>query len=141
MQPADPLELGDLLGHPLLERAVPLASRMLGLEPRACSCTVSCSALMRSIDLHPRDQRRLVDRLGQVLVGAGLEAGDDVLGIGLGGDQDDRHERQRRVGLEPTADLDAVQLGHHDVEQDQVRTARARAAASASSPSAAVQIS
>ena len=31
---------------------------------------------------HARDQRRLVDGLGQVFVAADLEAGDDVLGVG-----------------------------------------------------------
>ena len=40
------------------------------------------------------------------------------------------------VGLQCAHDLDAVDLGHHDVEQDQVGQLLA-AAASASSPSAA----
>ena len=70
--------------------------------------------------LHPRHQRRLVDRLGEIFVGAGFEPGDDVLGVGLGRAQDDRRERHRRIVLDPLADLDAVDLRHHDVEQDQV---------------------
>ena len=31
---------------------------------------------------HARDQGRLVDRLGQVFVGADVQTGDDVLGVG-----------------------------------------------------------
>ena len=31
-------------------------------------------------------------RLGHVVVGTGLETGDQVVGIGLGGDDDDRHD-------------------------------------------------
>ena len=63
----------------------------------------------------------MVDRLGQVLVGAGIQPGHDVLGVGHGGDEDDRRERKRGVVLEAPAHLEAVDLRHHDVEQDQVR--------------------
>ena len=62
----------------------------------------------------------MLERLGQVVVAAGFEAGDDILGVGLGGHQDDRDEPVRRVLLEPLHDLDAVELRHHDVEQDQI---------------------
>ncbi len=70
--------------------------------------------------MHARHQRHLVDRLGQILVGAGVEPGDHVRAVGFGGDQNDGHERQLRIGLEPAAHLDAVELRHHDVEQDEV---------------------
>ena len=49
LQAAEPLELAELLAHALLERAVPLG------ELRACAFTSSCSALMRSSDLHARE--------------------------------------------------------------------------------------
>ena len=71
--------------------------------------------------LHPRHQGKLVERLGEIFVGAGLEPGHHILGVGLGGHQDDRHERQRRIALQPAADFDAVELGHHHVEQEKVR--------------------
>jgi hypothetical protein len=71
--------------------------------------------------LDPGHQGRLVDGLGQILVGARLEPGHDVLRVGFGGHQDDRDEGEVAVALEVLADLDAVHLGHHDVEQDQVR--------------------
>ena len=43
------------------------------------------------------DQRRLIDRLRQIFVGAGIEAGHHVLAVGLGGHQDDRNEGQAGV--------------------------------------------
>jgi hypothetical protein len=71
--------------------------------------------------LYPRDERQLIDRLGQIFVGARFEAGHDILAVRLGGDQDDRHEGKARVVLEAAADLDAVDFRHHYVNQDQVR--------------------
>ena len=46
---------------------------------------------------------------------------DDVLRLRPGGDQDHRHEREGGIRLEPPTDLEAVELGHHHVEEDQVR--------------------
>ncbi len=46
--------------------------------------------------------------------------------VGPGGHEHDRHERQGSVSLQSRADFDAVDLGHHDVEQDQVRMVSAR---------------
>jgi len=68
----------------------------------------------------PGDQRALVERLGQILVGAGFESGDDVLAVGFGRHQNDRHERQTGVGLDLPAGFDAVHLRHHHIEQDQI---------------------
>ena len=57
------------------------------------------------------------ERLGDVIVGAELEA-DDLVDLGvLGGEHDDRH---RGLGPEDPADLDARQLGEHEVEEDEV---------------------
>ena len=64
--------------------------------------------------------------LVRYFVGAGIETLDHVAGFGLGGHQNDRRERQRRVRLEPPADLDAVELRHHDIEQDEVGPLLAR---------------
>ena len=104
-RPVPGLELGRLLLHRIVQRLDP--------QDRA----------------HPRDQRRVVDRLGQVLVAARIEPGHDVVRIGLRRDQDDRHERQAVLRLELPADLEAVLAGHHDVEQDEIRRLRARRAA------------
>ena len=62
----------------------------------------------------------MVHRLGQILVTTRLQTRDHVLRISLGGDEDDRHERQRGVGLEPPAHLDPVDTRHHDVQQNEV---------------------
>ncbi len=65
-------------------------------------------------------RRELVgmERLGDVVVGAQVEALGLVAGRALGGQQDDRH----RAPLAQLAhDLDAVEVGHDDVEQDDVR--------------------
>ena len=84
LQAADALDLGELLCDALLERLVP--DREVG--------RLRLHLIVQRLDaqhrLHAGDQRRLVDRLGQILVGAGFEPGDDVLAVRLGGDQDDR---------------------------------------------------
>jgi len=74
---------------------------------------------------YARDECRLVDGLGEVFIGADLEARDNVLRIAARGDQDDGDEGEALVGLELAAHLEAVELGHHDVEQDEVGQERA----------------
>ena len=107
LEPGHALDLAELIGDALLQVAVHVGDLVVQL-------------LQPQRGLDPGHQRHLVDRLGEVFVGAGLESRHHVLGVGLGGAQDDRHERQRRVALELLADLDAVDLRHHDVEQNQV---------------------
>ena len=68
----------------------------------------------------PREQCRMIDRLCQVIVGAGFEPGDDVLRIGPRGDEDHRDKRQARIGLQRLDRGDAVELRHHDVEQHEI---------------------
>ena len=115
LERAQPLDLGQLRRDPLLEGAVPL------LEPARLLLDDIVQRLDAQDRAHPRHQRRVVDRLGDVLVAAGIEPGHDVDRIGLRGHQDDRHERQARVRLELPADLDAVLARHHDVEENQIR--------------------
>ena len=43
---------------------------------------------------HAREQRGVLEGLGQVVVAAGVEARDDVAGVGLRGHQDDRDDAQ-----------------------------------------------
>src|SRR5579859_5368375 len=58
------------------------------------------------------------ERLGDVVVGAKLEA-DDLVDLGvLGGDYDDRHPA---VLAQRAAEVEAAHTGQHQVEQDQVR--------------------
>ena len=69
---------------------------------------------------HTRHQCRLVDRLCQIIVAAGFQPGDDVFRIGPRGNQDDRREGQRGVGLQLLDRRDAVELWHHDVEEHEI---------------------
>src|SRR3954447_21347429 len=82
---------------------------------------------------HPRAAQRGPDaraelpqreRLGDVVVGAELEAEDLVDLLGLRGEHDDRDGRAR---AQPPADLEPVELGHHHVEDDEVERALAEA--------------
>ena len=59
-----------------------------------------------------------VERLGDVVVGAEVEALGLVGGRALRGQQDDR---DRPALAQLAHDLDAVEVGHHDVEQHDVR--------------------
>ena len=60
------------------------------------------------------------ERLGDVVVGAELEAEDLVDLLGLGGEHDDR---DGVAGADPPADLQPVHPGHHHVEHDEVEVA------------------
>jgi hypothetical protein len=66
------------------------------------------------------DHGRLLEWLGEIIVAACLEAIDDVACIGFGGHQDDGYEGKCRIGLEFLENRDAVELRHHDVEQDKI---------------------
>ncbi len=70
--------------------------------------------------LHPGHQLDVVDRLGQEVVGAGLEPAHAVGGLVERGHHQHRDMAGLAVDLEPRTDLEAVHLGHHHVEQDDV---------------------
>jgi len=58
------------------------------------------------------------ERLGDVVVGARVEAGDDVELIALGGEHEDRGARAD--GSDPATDLQSIDTGQPDVEDEQV---------------------
>ncbi len=62
-----------------------------------------------------------VDRLGDVVVGPGVETDDLVLGRVERRLHDDRDERQGLIALDAPRDLEPVELGKHDVEQNEIR--------------------
>src|SRR4051812_3965919 len=67
-----------------------------------------------------------VERLDEVVVGAGTQAADLLLHLLLGGQHDDRHvARVAFLGPDLRGDLVAVELRQHDVEKDQIRRLRA----------------
>ena len=59
-----------------------------------------------------------MEGLGDVVIGAEIEALGLVGGRALGGQQD---HRDGAAFAQLAHDLDAVEVGHHDVEQDDVR--------------------
>ena len=128
LQPADPLDFRELRRHPLLERSVP-ARQLLGLllQLRGLQLHGIVKFLDAQQRAHAGHQRRLLERLGEIVVAACFETNDDVARVGLGGHQNDRHEAQRGVLLELLEHRDAVELRHHDVEQDEVGLELARA--------------
>ena len=67
--------------------------------------------------LHPRAELAQREGLGDVVVGAQLEAEDLVDLLGLGREHDDRHRGAR---AHAPAHLEAVQAREHDVEHDEV---------------------
>src|SRR4051794_21796389 len=64
------------------------------------------------------DEAVMRDRLGDIAVGAELAGALLVEFIGLRGADDQLGARQLRDGAEAGAELETVELGHHDVEDD-----------------------
>ena len=56
----------------------------------------------------------LVERLGQVVVGACLKPGDNIVGVGPSRDHDDRHSART---ANAATDLEAVDARKHDVDE------------------------
>ena len=95
------------------------------------------------VDLHvedalrnrqPRDQLFLVHRLDQEVVGTGPEGLELVPALVLDGQHDDVAVRDGRPRADEAAQLEAVDLGHHPVCQDEppvVASERASQAAAA----------
>ena len=74
----------------------------------------------RDVRAHPRAQEARVDRLGEVVHRAQLEALELVVRPGLAGKEHHRDPGRHRVLLEHAAHLEAARARHLDVEQDQV---------------------
>ena len=87
---------------------------------------------------HARDQHDVGDGLGQEIVGAGFQS---AIAVGRAVERGDHHDGnvvRGRIGLEAAADFEAVHVGHHHVEQDDVAFGAAGQIASASVPFEAV---
>ena len=67
-----------------------------------------------------RHQLTHAERLGEVVVGAALEA-EDLVGLGVARRQhQDRRAAVHGAGADRPADGDAVEIGQHQVEQNQI---------------------
>ena len=87
--------------------------------------------------LDPAEQRNVVDRFGQEIIGAGFEPAHPIVRLVQGGHHHDGDMLGLAVGLDAAADFDAVHAGHHHVEQHDVglrRAARSPAHRRRSSP-------
>ena len=128
-------------GQPDRLAAVPamtvLAARSMTRSPSADHRLVGRGGGPPDGGAHPGQQFLHAERLGHVVVRAGVQRLDLVGAVGPAGQHDDR-------GLGPAAqpldDLDAVQVGQAQVEEHQVRGVAA-AVVSASDPVAAVSTS
>jgi hypothetical protein len=69
---------------------------------------------------HAQHQLADAERLDHVVVGADLEADDDVDLLGLGGHHDHRQAPRPLAGADLLAHLRAGHVGEHEVEQDEV---------------------
>ena len=76
--------------------------------------------LRRDERAHARDQRHVRYRLGEEIVGAGLEPLDPVGRLIQRRDHHHRHVVGGEAGLQAPAHFEAVHVGHHHVEQDDV---------------------
>ena len=68
--------------------------------------------------VHARQQFLDAERLDDVVVGAGPQAADAVVGGVAGGQEDHRHLRAGRA--QALQHAEAVEAGHHHVEHDEV---------------------
>ena len=112
---------GFLLGQPHLVVVLAVGQRLgAGAEGVGADGEDRVFALRVLAQLRAQagQQHRELERLGDVVVGAGVEP-EDRVGVGLGGGQhDDR--RLDPVAAHQAADLAAVDVGQADVEQDRV---------------------
>jgi hypothetical protein len=69
---------------------------------------------------HPAKQRNVAHRLGEKIIGARLEPAHPVFRLIEGRDDDHRNVLGLRIGLDTTANFDAVNPRHHHVEQHDI---------------------
>ena len=113
-----------------LERAQfygsPLDRDLLGERVQAHPARVDHFALLRRALLaaqdgfHPRDELPRAEGFHHVVVSAELETQDAVELLAFGRQKDDRYALQALVPAHALANLQTVQVGKQDVQQDQV---------------------
>ena len=87
-------------------------------------CGIAETKLVHLIALPPEEgidagqQLARVERLRQVIVGAGVQALDPVFQLALGGQHQDR--RRAALGPDLAGEVVTVELRHHDVQDQQV---------------------
>jgi hypothetical protein len=103
--------------------AAPLDAVCDGIEPQVADLERFAGQRRSHPPQHrgdPGQQLARAERLGHIVVRAGVEAADAVV-LGLArGQHDDRHVGGRLVAAQPAAHLDAARALDHPVEDDQV---------------------
>src|SRR6266487_4242235 len=98
----------DVLGHKSGEHpAHPLAFHLV-------------ETLLRQCGVDPSAQENRIEGLGEVILGADLDTADDSVDLVDRRDHDHRHVLKHGIALQSLEHRDAVELGHDDVEQDNV---------------------
>jgi hypothetical protein len=123
-----PLELADALQFrylrvdPFFQLAVPFRQLPgLDLEARRLFSALIVQHFDPQHRFHARHQGGLIDGFGEVFLSAGIQPDHDIFRVWLRGHQDDRYEGQIRIVFQAPADLNPIHLGHHDVEDNEVR--------------------
>ena len=83
-----------------------------------------------------REQNLVIDRLDEIVVGAGLLAGQNVVPLGQGRQEDERHVRHGPLLAQGLEHVVTAEARHGDVAEDEVGTVLLKQA-SASLPLAA----
>ncbi len=89
----------------------------------SASCLVELAA-HPEVGLYPGQQLSHPERLGDEVGGAEAERANRGLFGRHGGDHENRQILETGIGLDPLQQLEAVHLGHHDVEQKQIELFR-----------------
>ena len=69
---------------------------------------------------HPRHKHLGTEGLGHVVVGAEIQPADNVGFLALGGEHDDGHRLGPWLASQTLADGQPVEIGQHEVQEDQV---------------------
>ena len=105
----------------------------LGAGPRLGARLVQLAAHPQ-VRLHPRQQLPDPERLGDEVGGAQAQRADGGLFRRHGRDHEHRQVLEAGIGLDPLQQLQAVHLGHHDVEQQQIELLGGRCSKRCSPP-------
>src|SRR6185369_17956860 len=84
------------------------AEPLAAIQRRAHRAVVASRAAAAQHGAHPRGQLAEAERLGDVIVGAVLEAGYAIVFAGAGGEHDDRHVRHVGARSQDAADVKTV---------------------------------
>ena len=114
----------DRIGQDVAEQR--LRTFLLRLQPRQIFLLALAPALALEAGIDAGAQEHEVERLRQVVLGARLDAADHRLGLAQARDHDHRDAVEPLVGLQPLEHLEAVHVGHQQVEEDEVEFLLAR---------------